>query len=106
MNNNKDIIVMCIPKINTYTPSEYIISLFERKNIGNIEKMIELPHKKNPENKRIILHVVLNESSNNAKMIRERFSKKMDVKLIHNLPWDFWKIVEANNIITPKYPSL
>ncbi len=99
--NNVNTVVMCIPKIDTYISSDYIVSWFERKNIGIIEKLIELPHKNNPANKRIIIHVALNVSSENAKIIKERFSQKQDVKLVHNLPWDFWKIVEANNIVYP-----
>jgi spore maturation protein CgeB len=99
--NPHNIIVMCIPKIDAYISTEYIISWFGRKNIGTVQKLIELPHKKNPANKRIIIHVSLNDSSENAKIIKERFSQKQDVKLVHNLPWDFWKIVEANNIVYP-----
>lgn len=95
-------VVMCIPKIDTSTTSEYIVSWFDKKNIGNIQRVIELPHKNNPTKKRIILHVSLNMASSNAKIIQDRFAKKQDVKLVHNLPWDFWKIVEANYIVKPR----
>lgn len=94
---NMNVAVMCIPKMDARVSPDYILSWFHKKNIGRVEKLIELPHKNNPTNKRIILHVLMNESSENAKIIKERFSQKQDVKLIHNLPWDFWKIVEANN---------
>lgn len=100
-----DYVIMCIPKIKTYISSEYIVSWIEKKKIGTIRKVIELPHKNNPENKRIIIHVVLNNDSENAKIIRDRFSKKQDVKLVHNMPWDFWKIVQAQgNLRFPLHP--
>lgn len=95
-----NVLVMCIPKIDAYISTDYIISWFSRKNIGTVHKLIELPHKKNTAYKRIIIHVCLNDSSENAKIIKMRFSQKQDVKLVHNMPWDFWKIVEANNIIS------
>jgi hypothetical protein len=97
--------IMCIPRIDTTIPSQYIQSCFENKNIGHIERIIELPHKNNPTQKRIILHVTLQETSENAKIIKERFSQKQDVKLVHNFPW-FWKIVEANNIISDRNISI
>lgn len=96
LSRRSNTMVMCIPKIDALVPVDYIVSWFDKKNIGTIEKVIELPHKKNPANKRIIIHVSLNNSSENAKIIKERFSQKQDVKLVHNMPWDFWKIVEAN----------
>lgn len=93
-------IIMCIPRIENTISSQYIISCFENKNIGRVEKIIELPHKNNETHKRIILHVLLKETEN-AKIIKNRFSQKQDVKLVYQFPW-FWKIVEANNILSPK----
>lgn len=99
--NVSDIVVLCIPKLEVYISREFIVSCFEEKDIGCIEKIIELPHKNNPLYKRIILHIVLSEESENAKLLRGRFSEKKDVKLVYKFPW-YWKVVEANNIRTPQ----
>lgn len=93
---NNLITLLCIPKMETYIQTDFIKKTFEKINIGNIIRIIELPHKNNPKYKRVIIHVNLNEKSENTKIILDRFLVKKDVKIFYNMPW-YWKIVEASN---------
>lgn len=95
-NINNKITLLCIPKMETYIQTDFIRKTIENKNIGNITRIIELPHKNNPNFKRVIIHVYLDENSQNSKIILDRFSIKKDVKIIYNFP-RYWKIVEASN---------
>ena len=95
-NINNIITLLCIPKMEIYIQTDFIRKTIEEKNIGNITRIIELPHKNNPKYKRVIIHVYLDENLQNSKIILDRFSIKKDVKIIYNFPW-YWKIVEASN---------
>ena len=95
--------ILCIPRMESIIKSEFIISILEKYNIGTIKKIIELPHKNNPDYKRVIIHIYLPETADTTIMIRERFSQKKDIKIIYKFPW-YWKMVEANCIPT-KQPS-
>jgi hypothetical protein len=89
--------ILCIPRIESTIKIDYIQKTIEKVNIGNIQKIVEIPHRNNPVYKRIIIYIQLNASSPNTKIIESRFCLKQDVKIIHQFPW-YWKIVEASFI--------
>jgi hypothetical protein len=86
---------ICIPRVETMISNDYIKKIMEN-HIGNIHRMIEIPHKKNPQYKRVIMNIFLKPNTKKTNYIQERFSQQQDIKIIHQFPW-FWKIVEASS---------
>ena len=87
---------MCIPRIQSDYSSDFIKNIFHKKNIGNVSKIIEIPYKTDPSLKRVILYVYLNKNET-TKIIKERFSKNQDIKIIYDDFW-FWKIFPTINM--------
>ena len=87
---------MCIPRMETIYSSDFIRNVFQKKNIGNISKIIEIPYKNDPSLKRVILHIYLKQNDT-AQIIQDRFSKNKDIKIIYNDLW-FWKIFPTINV--------
>lgn len=87
--------VMCIPRMDTNITSDFIKCVVNRYRLGKITKLIEIPHKENKYYKRVIIHIMLDETSHTTEVINSRFSNNQDIKLIYDEPW-YWKIVEAN----------
>lgn len=85
---------ICIPRVEMDIQNEYIKKKME-EHIGSIQRIIEIPHKKNPQYKRVIMHVFLKPNTKKTTYIQERFAQQQDIKIIHQFPW-FWKIVEAS----------
>jgi hypothetical protein len=87
-------ITICIPRVETAISNEYIKKKMET-HVGNIQRIIEIPHKNNPQYKRVIMNIFLKPNTKKTNYIQERFSQQQDIKIIHQSPW-FWKIVEAS----------
>jgi hypothetical protein len=81
--------------METIYTSDFIKNVFHKKNIGNISKIIEIPYKNDPSLKRVILYIYLKQNEK-TQIIRERFSKNQDIKIIYNDLW-FWKIFPTIN---------
>ena len=102
-NVNNNITILCIPRVETFISTEFIKETIEQYKLGKIKKVIELLHKNNPKYKRVLIHVWLHENTQASVQTKKRFAEKKDIKLMYQFPW-FWKIVEANNIITSTSP--
>ncbi len=86
--------LLCIPLIESTIPKEYIRRVFHCIQVTDIPKIVEIPNKKNPLYKRVILSVYLNTEIPIHQFIQKRLEEKKDIKLVHAEPW-FWKITEA-----------
>jgi hypothetical protein len=84
---------ICIPSMANHVKKDYIFKILSQLNIGHIGRIIENPHFKNPEKKRVFIYVEFN-NSNNAKRIKERLEKDQPIFLVYDRPW-FWKIVKS-----------
>jgi len=86
---------LCIPRIDSNVTKEYIMNSLHKMNIGQIEKITELPLKNNPAYKRILICVKWNDDANDSMMeIKNRLLNNETIKLVHNMPW-YWKMVIA-----------
>jgi hypothetical protein len=86
---------LCIPRVDISTPSEYIFKKMCKLNWGYIQKIIEIPMRNDPYQKRIIVKLKWN---NNQETIeyKEKIKKGESIKVVHSPhePW-FWKIVQT-----------
>ena len=90
----KNSMLICIPRMESFIQNSYIKKTFEVNEIGKVIKIIEIPHKNNPAYKRVIVNIDLKKDSKTKEIIEDRFSKSLDVKLVHSSPW-YWKMMEA-----------
>lgn len=81
--------------MESFIQNEYIKKVFEENEIGKVIKVIEIPHKNNPSYKRVIVNIDLKKDSPTTEIIEERFSKSLDVKLIHHSAPNPWRMEEA-----------
>ena len=82
----------CIPRVETTLQYDYISAVIKKWNIGNIHRIKEIPLRKEPKFKRIIIDLYWNPNNNSVKNIKEMMEKKGSIKLVHDMPW-FWKMV-------------
>ena len=86
---------LCIPRVDVATSSEYIFKKMCKLNWGYIQKVIEIPMRNDPYQKRIIVKLKWN---NNPETIeyKEKIKKGESIKVVHSPdePW-FWKIVQT-----------
>ena len=85
-----DMLEMCIPRIANYTPRDQIFTALCKLKIGYIKKLTELPIKTEPNFKRILIRVQLNDTEN-AKKIKARMDEGKTVHLVYDMPW-FWQL--------------
>lgn len=91
--NNK--VSICIPRMETTTTKEYIQSIFNKLNIGYIERMNEIPLRNDASYKRIIITLNLNDLKPSALKFKQLLEKNEPIKLVHSMPW-YWKIVATS----------
>jgi hypothetical protein len=87
--------ILCIPRMESNTPKQYIFSTLCKLNWGQISIINEIPLRNEPTHKRILIKVKWDTSkSPDVIEYRTRITKGDSVKLVHNInsPW-FWKIV-------------
>ena len=86
---------ICIPRVESTISKEYIYNTLMNLQIGNIEKIIEIPLRNDPTHKRIIIKLNWNKNSSSLNM--QKILRTLgSVKLVYDMPW-YWKIVEASN---------
>ena len=85
---------ICIPKIELSTTKEYILNIFNNLNIGKINRIIEIPLRTDPKNKRIIIQLKWGNSEKSIKI--QEILNTGSVKLVHDMPW-YWKIVKTES---------
>jgi hypothetical protein len=87
---NQQTISLCIPRIECTITKEFIIKTFNNLNIGNIEKLKEIPLRNDIKHKRILLTLKINNSEDSL-LIKERIEKDETIKIVYDMPW-YWKV--------------
>jgi hypothetical protein len=93
--NNKymPIVELCIPKVSNQISRDFIFKIFCKWKIGKIIRVMESPHKKDPNNKRVFIKVNLNQNPS-ANFVKMRLEKDEPIHLVYDTPW-YWKIVKC-----------
>lgn len=84
---------LCIPRIESTVNKNYVLSIFNKLNIGIINKIHEIPLRYNENFKRIIISIKLN-ASEKSQTVQKLLSENKSVKIVHDMPW-YWKIVKT-----------
>ena len=90
---NPPTLSLCIPRIESIITKDYIIKTFHKLNLGNIEKIKELPLRNDNKYKRIIMSLTPNNSENSLFM-KTRIENNENIKIVHDMPW-YWKVQAA-----------
>lgn len=86
---------LCIPRVESQIERTYIQKVFTKLNIGHIERMTEIPLRNDTTHKRIIIKVSWNDTTL-SEMIQTRLREQKSVKIVHDSPSSFWKVIKAN----------
>jgi hypothetical protein len=89
------ILSLCIPRLEVKITKDFITRTFHNLNLGQIEKIKELPLRNDKTHKRIIMSLRINDSENSIFM-RDRIEKNETVKIVYDMPW-YWKIQGARS---------
>jgi len=84
---------ICIPRMESTINKEYILSIFHKLNVGNINRIYEIPLRYNEEYKRIIILIKWNNTEKSV-TVQNQLDEKKSVKLVYDMPW-YWKIVKT-----------
>ena len=85
---------ICIPRVEEKYSKEYILKKLNEFNIGEIISLKEIPLKKEPNYKRIIIHMHWDISKEIVKYADTILTTIGSLKLVYDMPW-YWKIVES-----------
>lgn len=85
---------ICIPRVDAKITSSYIYNTISNLNIGDIERINEIPLRNDPAYKRVIITMKWDTQSEVAKYIQVKFNEIGSVKVVHDMPW-YWKICPA-----------
>lgn len=89
---NKEILNLCIPRIDINTSKIHICDKIKKLNIGYIKRLTEVPHKNDPNQKRVLMEIICNDDNNQYKVFKEKLINHGSIKLVYKIPW-YWKIV-------------
>ena len=93
----KERISLCIPRMEAEIPKDYIYNKIKDLNIGNIQKMTEIPHRKDPSQKRILMRISSNERTRSElNKFEDKLEEHGSVKYVYDMPW-YWKIVATHS---------
>jgi hypothetical protein len=87
---NPSMISLCIPRIEATIKKETVIKTFNTLNLGEIEKIKELPLRNDNKYKRVIITLITNDTEDSLFM-KERIEKNETVKIVYDMPW-YWKV--------------
>jgi hypothetical protein len=85
---------ICIPRIDSSIPKDYIYRVINNLQVGNIEKITEIPLRNDPTHKRIIIKINWNRNTKSLN-IQKILSNTGSIKLVYDMPW-YWKIVTTH----------
>jgi hypothetical protein len=85
---------ICIPRVKTELPRQYIFQVLSSLKIGFIDKIFEYPLKTDPTCKRVIVKFKSWVESPAANIITRRFEENKDIKMVYNEPW-YWIAYKA-----------
>jgi len=95
--NENTISDICIPRMERSIRREFIFNILRKLNIGYIERISEIPLKKESNtHKRVIIKVKWN-SSETSKIIQNRLQNNEPVNVAYEMSPMFWKLVKINH---------
>ena len=83
-------ISLCIPRIETTVTKNSILNTFNNLNLGEIEKITELPLRNDNKHKRVIITLITNDTEDSLFM-KHQIEKNESVKIVYDMPW-YWKV--------------
>jgi len=86
---------ICIPRIESSIPKEYIYNTMAGLRLGKIDKIIEIPLRHEPSFKRIIINLSWNTNEDRVRKLQTHLDKMGSIKVVHDMPW-YWKIVSTH----------
>jgi signal recognition particle subunit SEC65 len=96
-NENLDMIGdICIPRMEKNIRREFIFNILRKLNIGLIERISEIPLKKESNtHKRVIIKVKWN-STDTSKTIQQRLQNNEPVNIAYEMSPTFWRLLLCN----------
>jgi hypothetical protein len=88
---NKNLIEICIPRVDNTINKTQIFEFFKKLKIGYIIKIIENPLKNEPTGKRVLIKIDWNNSKNSI-YLQERLKTNQPVNMVYSFPF-YWKLV-------------
>lgn len=85
---------ICIPRVDMSVSRNYIEDVIRNMNIGYIETLNEIPLRKDPTHKRVIMKMRWDKNNVKTKEILNKMTEFGSVKLVYNMPW-YWKVCPA-----------
>ena len=86
VHNQSNLLSLCIPRMDTNVTKEYIIQVLSKINMGQIIRIIELPIKRDPGSKRIIIKIRRHEVDICPSYILDRLYAGENIKIVHQFP--------------------
>jgi hypothetical protein len=85
---------LCIPRMDSSIPKEYIFKKITDMKAGYVQRITEIPLRNDPTQKRIIIKLAWNDNAQSVR-IQQHLSDLGSIKLVYDMPW-FWKIVATH----------
>lgn len=86
---------ICIPRIESSIPKEYIYNTMAGLRLGKIDKIVEIPLRNEPSFKRIIINLNWNTNEERVCKLKTHLDKIGSIKVVHDMPW-YWKVVSTH----------
>lgn len=88
----KEIMTLCIPRVDSKISKDYIHSMLDKLRVGIISRLTEVPIKNQEGFKRIIFNIKW-DSNDKSNSMRDIISSRGTMNIVYDMPW-FWKISE------------
>lgn len=85
---------ICIPRVDSTMPRNYIEKRIVNMNIGTIEYLNEIPLRNDPSHKRILIKIKWNTKNMKTTEILSNLNVMGSVNLVYDMPW-YWKVCAA-----------
>jgi hypothetical protein len=86
---------ICIPRIETSIPKEYIYKTITNLRLGKIDRITEIPLRNDPSHKRIIINLRWNSKDESIVNLKNQLDNSGSIKVVHDMPW-YWKVVSTH----------
>ena len=93
---------LCSPRIEKSTQLEYVRAIFDKMNMGIINRISEIPLRVDASYKRVMIQMTINMENDKGSYIVSRIRGGQNVKIVHNGP-EYWKVVmgRVNTVGSP-----
>jgi hypothetical protein len=85
---------ICIPRMENSIKRDQIFRTLQKLKIGYIERITEIPLKKEDGYKRVIIKIKWN-NTEQSKTIQTRLKNEEPVNIVYDMPW-FWRLLVSN----------